>query len=216
MIPCLWWAYCKLREIFLWNEEIIFGRIKLVYYITRGETQRLQTSVKFVARAKWGLQPHELHSLYFVLSNVYSKPRLSQHPFIATPVYCNLSLPFIAVNPTIFPPLISRRSGHVILKDRREYPSLLNLWCIYLYEFFVAINLLKGFYYIFLSVFGIHTYFERYIFFLMKYINVFEILYLAVLPKLSFMYILLHICVLYVTEKYKNFSHFNVYYYDKL
>ena len=47
-------------------------------------------------------------------------------------------------------------------------------------KLFVAINLLKGFHYIFLSVFGIRTYFERYIFFLMKCINVFEILHLAV------------------------------------
>ena len=83
-------------------------------------------------------------------------------------------------------------------------------------KLFVAINLLKGFYYIFLSIFGIRTYFERHIFFLMKCKNVFEILYLAILSKLSFMYILLHICVLYVTEKYTNFLHFNVYYYDKL
>ena len=51
----------------------------------------------------------------------------SETPFIATPVYCNLSLRFIAINSTIFPPSISRRRGHVILKDRREYPSLLNL-----------------------------------------------------------------------------------------
>ena len=30
------------------------------------------------------------------------KPHLSQHPFIATPGYCNMSLPFIAINFTIF------------------------------------------------------------------------------------------------------------------
>ena len=43
----------------------------IVYWIIRGETQRLQTSVKFAARAKWGLQSHELYSLCFVSSNVY-------------------------------------------------------------------------------------------------------------------------------------------------
>ena len=30
------------------------------------------------------------------------KPRLSQHPSIPTPIYCNLSLPFIAINFTFF------------------------------------------------------------------------------------------------------------------
>ena len=42
----------------------------IVYYITRGETQRLQTRVKFAAGAKRGLQPHELHSVCFVSTNV--------------------------------------------------------------------------------------------------------------------------------------------------
>ena len=67
--------------------------------------------------------------------------KYSKTPFIATPVYRNSRL-LQLVSPVyrnklyhFFLPLISRRSGHVILKDRREYPSLLNLWCIYLYEF---------------------------------------------------------------------------------
>ena len=52
------------------NQILKTVAMKIVYYITRGETQRLQTSVKFAARAKRGLQPHELHSLCFVSSNV--------------------------------------------------------------------------------------------------------------------------------------------------
>ena len=57
----------------------------------------------------------------------------SKTPLIATPVYRNSRL-LQLVSPVyrnklyhFFPPLISRRSDHVILKDRREYPSLLNL-----------------------------------------------------------------------------------------
>ena len=64
-----------------------------------------------IASAIQLLAPHEfVHLLKFSgLANETKyrlgstvKPHLSQHPFIATPVYCNLSLPFIAINFTIF------------------------------------------------------------------------------------------------------------------
>ena len=42
----------------------------IVYCITRDVKQRLQTIV-IAARAKRGLQSHELHSLCFVSSNAY-------------------------------------------------------------------------------------------------------------------------------------------------
>ena len=48
------------------------------------------------------------------------KLEYSKTPFIATPVYCNLSLPFIAINSTIFFPPISRRRGHVNAKNARK------------------------------------------------------------------------------------------------
>ena len=41
---------------------------KIVYYIARGETERLH---EIAARVKRGLQSHEMLSLYFVSSNVY-------------------------------------------------------------------------------------------------------------------------------------------------
>ena len=63
------------QEIMLFLDEQTTKKsgnnIVLVYCITRDETQRLQTSVKFAARAKRGLQSHELHSLCFVSSNAY-------------------------------------------------------------------------------------------------------------------------------------------------
>ena len=43
----------------------------IVYYITRGETERLHECEVCSARVKRGLQSHEMLSLCFVSSNVY-------------------------------------------------------------------------------------------------------------------------------------------------
>ena len=52
--------------------QAIFGfNNEIVYYITRGETERLHECEVCSARVKRGLQSHEMLSLCFVSSNVY-------------------------------------------------------------------------------------------------------------------------------------------------
>ena len=47
------------------------GLKQIVYYITRGETERLHECEVCSARVKRGLQSHEMLSLCYVSSNVY-------------------------------------------------------------------------------------------------------------------------------------------------
>ena len=49
----------------------MFLKVIIVYYITRGETERLYEGEVCSARVKRGLQSHEMLSLCLVSSNVY-------------------------------------------------------------------------------------------------------------------------------------------------
>ena len=74
-------------------------------------------------------------------------------------------------------------------------------------KLFVAINLLKGLYYIFLSVFGIRTYFERYIFFSHEMHKCFwNSLFSSSSQTIVYVYIATYFCFICNRKIYKFFT----------
>ena len=105
IIECFFYIYKYLRpDKPSLLSFIKFPQVSNRYFISCGnfypyevDKRSLLFSLPFLKVLKW----------YFHWKKSYTvKHRLSQHPFIATPVYCNLSLPCIAINSTIFFPLL--------------------------------------------------------------------------------------------------------------